>query len=259
MVQMELSDKSRKFIDDLRLYLFSSGKNDQEIREIAEELEDHLHEAERNGKSIEQIVGASPKEYMVSISSEMKTDYKAWAKYIPLIFLGAMSFSVIEDLLQGTLSYSLLTILGTLLNCCLFLAGVFIAFRFTAKYQMSKVREFLIILIPIFISMFFTGGVVFADSIYSTPVIHFGILGSTIIGLLFLCFVVLFSIWAKTAVLPVILIALLLPTELLALTSFNEVAQLTLGLMLTYFLIGVYLLYLVKKEKRKGMLYRLRF
>ena len=42
VVQMELSDKSRKFIDDLRLYLFSSGKNDQEIREIAEELEDHL-------------------------------------------------------------------------------------------------------------------------------------------------------------------------------------------------------------------------
>ena len=65
---------------------------------------------------------------MVSISSEMKTDYKAWAKYIPLIFLGAMSFSVIENF-KGTLSYSLLTILGTLLNCCLFLAGVFIAFR----------------------------------------------------------------------------------------------------------------------------------
>ena len=254
MVQMELSDKSRKFIDDLRLYLFSSGKNDQEIREIAEELEDHLHEAERNGKSIEQIVGASPKEYMVSISSEMKIDYKAWAKYIPLIFFGAMSFSVIEDLLQGTLSYSLLTILGTLLNCCLFLAGVFIAFRFTAKYQMSKIREFLIILIPIFISMFFTGGVLFADSIYSTPVIHFGILGSTIIGLLFLCFVVLFSIWAKTAVLPVFLIALILPTELLSLTSFNEVAQLTLGLILTYFLIGGYLLYIVKKEKRKSMI-----
>ena len=89
MVQMELSDKSRKFVDDLRLYLFSSGKNDQEIREIAEELEDHLHEAERNGKSIEQIVGASPKEYMVSISSEMNIDYRALAKYIPLIFIGS--------------------------------------------------------------------------------------------------------------------------------------------------------------------------
>src|SRR3954451_20307905 len=119
---------------------------------------------------------------------------------------------------------------------------------------MSKVREFLIILIPIFISMFFTGGVVFADSIYSTPVIHFGILGSTIIGLLFLCFVFLFSIWAQTAVLPVFLIALILPIELLSLTSFNEVAQLTFGLLLTYFLIGLYLLYVVKKEKKKSFI-----
>ena len=150
MVQMELSDKSRKFIDDLRLYLFSSGKNDQEIREIAEELEDHLHEAERNGKSIEQIVGASPKEYMVSISSEMKIDYRAWAKYIPLIFIGAMSFSVIEDLLQGTLSYSLLTILGTLLNCCHFPCRCIYCISFYGKYQISKVKEFLIILIPYF-------------------------------------------------------------------------------------------------------------
>ena len=79
---------------------------------------------------------------MVSISSEMKTDYKAWAKYIPLIFLGAMSFSVIEDLLQGTLSYSLLTILGTLLNCFIFLAGVFIAFRFTASIRCLKLESF---------------------------------------------------------------------------------------------------------------------
>ena len=44
-----------------------------------------------------------------------------------------MSFSVIGDLLQGTLSYSLLTILGTFLHCFIFLAGVFIAFRFMAK------------------------------------------------------------------------------------------------------------------------------
>ena len=102
--------------------------------------------------------------------------------------------------------------------------------------------------------MLFIGGILIADSIYSTPVIHFGILGSTITGLFFLSFIVLFSIWAKTAVLPIFLIALILPTELLTLTSFNEITQLILGLMLTYLLIGGYLLYLVKKEKRKGMI-----
>ena len=101
VIEKQLSVKSEKFIDDLRVYLFSSGKNDQEIKEITEELEAHLHEAEQNGKSIDQIVGASPKEYMMSISSEMKTDYRSWAKYFPLIVVGAMSFSIFGDLLQG--------------------------------------------------------------------------------------------------------------------------------------------------------------
>ena len=158
MEQMQLSDKSKKFIDDLRLYLFSSGKNDQEIKEITEELEDHLYEAELNGKSIERIIGASPKEYMMSISTEMKTDYKAWAKYIPLIIIGAMSFSVIGDFLQGTLRYSLLKIIGTLIYSIIFLVGVFTAFRYMASNQVSKIKEFLILLLPIFISTLFFGG-----------------------------------------------------------------------------------------------------
>ena len=138
--------------------MFSSGKNDQEIKEITEELEVHLYEAELNGKSIDRIIGVSPKEYMMSISTEMKTDYKAWAKYIPLIIIGAMSFSVLGDLLQGTLRYSLLKIIGTLIILFPFFVGVFIAFRYTARNQVSKIKEFLILLLPIFISTFFLGG-----------------------------------------------------------------------------------------------------
>ena len=63
-----------------------------------------------------------------------------------------------------------------------------------------------------------------------------------------------FRFGQKSAVLPVFLMALILPTELLALTSFNEVTQLTLGFLLTYFLIGVYLFCLVKMEKKKTLI-----
>jgi uncharacterized membrane-anchored protein len=247
--QLQLSNKSRKFIDDLRLYLFSSGKNDQEIKEITEELEVHLFEAELNGKSIDRIIGVSPKEYMMSISSEMKTDYKAWAKYIPLIFIGAMSFSVIGDLLQGTLRYSLLKIIGILVYSIIFLTGVMIAFCYTARNQVSRMKEFFILLFSILISTLFIAGVILADSFYRTPMIHFGTFGSIIIGLLFLCFVVLFSVWAKTAILPVVLIAFHLPTLLFSLTSLNEVTQLIMNLVTTYLFIGLYLLYVMKKGK----------
>ncbi|MEH7011439.1 hypothetical protein V7087_11635 [Neobacillus niacini] len=249
MVENHLSVKSKKFIDDLKLYLFSSGKNEQETKEITEELEAHLYEAEQNGKSIDQIVGASPKEYMMSISSEMRTDYRAWSKYIPLIIIGSMSFSIFGDLLQGTLSYSLLKIIGTILYSILFLGGVMIAFRYVARNQVSRIMEFFIYLLPIILSMLFIGGVLIVDSIYKTPFIDFGVLGSLLIGFFLLCFIIIFSFWAKTAILPVTLLALHLPTFLLSFTSFNVEIQLITSMVITYVLFGLYLLYVVKKAK----------
>lgn len=251
MEQYQLSNKSKKFIEDLRLYLFSSGKNDVEINEIAEELEVHLYEAELNGKSIEQIVGASPKEYMMSISSEMKIDYKAWSKYIPLIIIGSMSFTVVGDLLQGTLSYSLLKIIGSIIYSLLFLGGVFVAFRYTTRNQVSKVKEFFILLLPIITSMLLFLGLSIVDSIYETPHIEFGFIGSLVTGLVFLCFIIIFSIWAKTAVLPIILVALHLPAYILSYTSLKLENQLIIGMLITYILVGLYLFTIFKKDKRE--------
>ncbi|MDI7744175.1 DUF1129 family protein [Lysinibacillus fusiformis] len=251
MEQHLLSDQSRKFIDDLRLYLFSSGKNDHEINEIAEELEMHLIEAEMHGKSIEKIVGSSPKEYMINISNEMKTDYRQWAKYVPLIVISAMSFLILGDLLQGTLSYSILEIMGTVLFSLMFMGGVFIAFRYVASNQVSRLKEFLIMLLPIMISMIFFVVLIVVDSIYKTPIIDFNWFGSIVIGLIALSFVVLFSIWAKTAVMLVILIALHLPAFILSFTSFGEVPRLIIGMVITYILIGLYLFWELKKLKGK--------
>src|SRR5690625_3376223 len=69
--QREVSKQSKEFLENLRLYLFSSGKKSRDIEEIVEELEVHLYEAEQKGKPIEKIIGKSPKEYMVMDSDEM--------------------------------------------------------------------------------------------------------------------------------------------------------------------------------------------
>lgn len=252
MEQRQLSDKSKKFLDGLRLYLFSSGKNEKEINEIAEELEVHLLEAELHGKSIERIVGESPTEYMEMISNQMKVDYKAWAKYVPLIVIGSLSFTIIGDLLQGMLSYSLLKIIGTILCSITFLGGVFMTFRYVTKNQVSRTAEFLILLLPILLNMLLLGGVLVADSIYETPTINFDLLGSMIIGLLTLSFVVGFSIWAKTAVIPIVLIALHLPEFALSFTSLEKESQLITGMVLTYLFIGLYLFFTLKKLKKEA-------
>ncbi|MGG1574580.1 hypothetical protein [Fictibacillus sp. NRS-1165] len=88
---MELSKQSQEFLQNLRLYLFSSGRKKSEIEEITEELGDHLREAERNGKSITHIIGQSPEQYMESIAKEMKVDYFGWSKVIPVLISGAFA------------------------------------------------------------------------------------------------------------------------------------------------------------------------
>ncbi|MFD9625270.1 hypothetical protein [Peribacillus muralis] len=65
-----LSNESQLFLENLRLYLFSSGKKTEEVEDIMEELAAHLFEAERNDKSVEHIIGRSPKEYMKLLSDE---------------------------------------------------------------------------------------------------------------------------------------------------------------------------------------------
>lgn len=83
----QLSKRSQDFLENLHLYLFSSGKNSDDIDDIVRELETHLFEAKKNGKSIEKIIGKSPKEYMKMVSNEMIIDYRTWFKYIWIIVL----------------------------------------------------------------------------------------------------------------------------------------------------------------------------
>ena|SRR5690625_3616153 len=90
--EYKLSEDSKEFLENLRVYLFSSGKNSEEIEEIeeiVEELQVHLSEAEKSGKPMEKIIGNSPKEYMEMISDEMVIDYRSWIKYIFLIIFGS--------------------------------------------------------------------------------------------------------------------------------------------------------------------------
>lgn len=102
-LEKQLSAKSSNFLGDLRVYLLSSGKDEKEVEDIVQELEVHLIEAEEKGKSVEQVIGQSPGEYMARISKEMSTDFSSEFKYILLIIFGGFSFSILPDLLKGTL------------------------------------------------------------------------------------------------------------------------------------------------------------
>ncbi|MFC4023669.1 DUF1129 family protein [Oceanobacillus longus] len=239
--EVALSRKSRKFLEDLRVYLFSSGKNELETNEIVEELEDHLIEAEKNGKSIEHIVGQSPKSYMRKISNEMTIDYKAWIKYIPIILFGAFSFVIIGDLFEGLLSYSLMEILGFIAITALFLAGVSVTFRYVSANNVSTRKQFIIFFLLGMFPMCLFIGLIFLNGAISTPIIHFGMTGSIITAILTFIFVLAVSIWAKTWVILVLLALLTLPDFFLSYTTMTESPRLITGTMITFGGIAIYL------------------
>ncbi|WP_193224495.1 DUF1129 family protein [Bacillus sp. B1-b2] len=143
---MALSKEAQNFIDNMYLYLMASGKNEQEMKEITEELSNHLEEAEANGKNIKDITGASPKEYMENLAKEMDTDMKGWGKLIPHIFISLISYSLIGKIILGESTFSLWVGIGSLL-ICVFMLGVYVfVFRFTTARNQTNRTFFLLLL-----------------------------------------------------------------------------------------------------------------
>lgn len=69
-----ISKEGEKFIEDLNLYLFSTGKSEQQIKEFIQEAEEHLILGENEGKTIKDIFGDSPEEYAKSVAKEISFD-----------------------------------------------------------------------------------------------------------------------------------------------------------------------------------------
>lgn len=101
-----ISKESEQFLTELRFYLMSKGKNDEEIDDITEELKVHLMEAEADGKDVSHIIGESPKQYMKSIGESMRTDYRQMAALVPMMILLLASYLSIGPAIEGEFSLS---------------------------------------------------------------------------------------------------------------------------------------------------------
>lgn len=249
--ELKLSKKSQEFLENLRVYLFSSGKRWDEIEGIVNELEIHLSEAEKNGKPIEKVIGKSPKEYMEMISNEMIIDYRTWFKYICLIIFGALFINILPDLLEGNLSYSVLEIVGYIVITITFIASVFTGFKYISKSNQSIKIQGLILFTIALLPMLLFSGLIFLNRSIDTPIIYLGNTGSLIIAIIAALFIIGMSLWAKTWLLIIVVTMLTLPNYLLNLTSLEYETQLILNSIITFGGIGIYLWIMFKLEKNK--------
>jgi hypothetical protein len=249
---MNVSKQGEEFLENLRLYLFSSGKNENEIEEIVGELEDHLSEAEAKGKNVEDIIGGTPKEYMEQIADEMTFDLRSWLKYIPILIIGVFAYNLLGDSLRGEIEFSLLKLGGNLFILLLFLLLVVIIFKYVASTKLSKTKEYLLFTILGFtpISLFF--GLIYLDRYYETPTLEFGITGNIIAIIVAIILFVVISIWSKTWISIILPLILFLPEFLINMTNLQEEIKLTVTGIFVPLCIGIYLFTIMKIEKSKG-------
>lgn len=154
---MILTKESVEFIANLKLYLLTSGKNDDEINAIVEELRAHLEEAESRGKNIRNVTGDSPEAYMASIRSEMETDFSGIAKMMPMFILLLLAYFLTGPAIRGELSFSILTLITYPLIAFLGIGAYLYFFRKMSVKQWSTKRE-----IAVFMGIQFTIVLLFA-------------------------------------------------------------------------------------------------
>ncbi|MFP7253686.1 hypothetical protein SFC02_05235 [Terribacillus goriensis] len=168
---MTLSKESQTFLDNLRIYLFASSKREEEVSELLEELEDHLYEAEQNGKSVEHIIGKSPKAYMKEIEAEVGVDGRFWLVIVPLIMLNAFAYLIMNKAIADDRSYSLLALTGNPIVFVVTVLLLFSLYRFIAANELSKkITTTLYLLMGIAPTAMFIG-ILVADLLIETPVI----------------------------------------------------------------------------------------
>jgi hypothetical protein len=248
---MKISKGSLEFLENLRLYLFSSGKNENEIEEVIAELEDHLYEAEKNGKNVEDIIGKTPKEYMEQLANEMSMDSKGLLKYIPIIVVGAFSYILMGDAIRGQLEYSLIDMIGYPFIILFTLLFTSVLFKYVASNKISKIKEWLIfgIVGSAPVGLFIV--LIFLNRYYDTTTIQFGDIGIfTAIVFSILVFVGI-SIWSKTWISIILPIILFLPEFIINKTSIQESTQLVLTSIIVPVCFGIYLLTVARSETNK--------
>lgn len=247
-----LTAESQDFLDNLRLYLFSSGKKDEEVKEIVEELEDHLIEAEKRGKSVSHIIGHSPKAYMEQLSNEMSFDFK-WLSYLPIIVLGVFAYILLGDIIREGVQFTLLQVIGYPAVCIILVLFYLKMFKFLASTKLSKTKTIITTIILGSLPILFFLGLLFANDAYKTPVvIKLGATGNIIAALLAIAIFIGIALWSKTWFTIVIPTILFLPEFLISLTSFEKETKAILTISVLFVTLIVYNVYTFKKAKKES-------
>ncbi len=249
---MELSNESQTFLMNLKLYLVSSGKKESEVEDIVTELEDHLYEAEKNGKNVASITGQTPKEYMAQLADEMSFDRNVILKYVPIVMIGGFAYFLMGEAVNGKLAFSLLELVGYPVLSLFILFMIAMGFRYIASRKPSKIKEKLIYTLLGIVPIGLYSALIIGNRYVLTPEFHFGWFGNLVAVFFSIIVLIGMAIWSK-AWFPVVLpFVLYLPQIIINDLGFQESTKAILTSLSIPLFVGGYLLIHLKilSEKR---------
>ncbi|WLR59283.1 HAAS domain-containing protein [Guptibacillus hwajinpoensis] len=152
-----MTKESEKFIQDMRVYLITKGVDEKEIDSFLMEAEDHLVEAEKDGKTANDIFGKSPKAYAKELIDSMDRSPQDNRKLIARLIAGVFGIFLVSQFIDGNTSFSLIEIIGYPISTIAWLVALIGALRMSAFH--TGVKSFLIVYGIVMVPMIFTVGV----------------------------------------------------------------------------------------------------
>mgnify|MGYP001954340353 CR=1 FL=1 len=243
--------KSEAFIDNLRMYLMMSGKNEQEIKELIGELEGHLIETEKNGRSINDIIDQTPEQYMASLKQEMKTDYNRLIKFLPLYFLGVIAYFLIGPAISGEFELNIIQVIGIPMLAVMGL-GIYVYFLQNAgRKQYSKKKFFIGSMIASAIVTTLAILIIVGSTIFVKPFYIGDTTSDVIVIVICSCIFIVTAIWSKSWISIWIPVFLIIPNVFTRFTDWGVESILMISMASFVLMFVVIIVNILIREKKK--------
>lgn len=146
----EISKEGEEFILNLNMYLISTGKSEDEIKEFIDEAEQHLIFGEKEGKSVEDIFGSSPEEYAKSVAKELSFSKKDLIETALMFILGFGTWLFLGEIKDGIVTMSTMEIILTpLVYLVTIILLAFLARKFAFKDKKFSIGVYILFIINI--------------------------------------------------------------------------------------------------------------
>ncbi|HDX9649870.1 DUF1129 domain-containing protein [Bacillus wiedmannii] len=181
---MQISKEGEKFLIDTKVYLITKGMKEEDVDAFLEDAELHLIEGEKEGKTVTDIFGDSPKEYAEELAKEMEKDKGGSIKSILGMIIGIGGYWLLTNILFQSPNHEFtltnVQLIGYPIVLMITIVGIIFAFKMSSFK--SKIKEFSILYVASLLPILLLVLLMFLNKWYGTPVLQLTTIQSYILA-----------------------------------------------------------------------------